>query len=126
MNAPNAKDRACLGKFGRPSPPTSIEAPSPAAIAPATTETRATQTIAQMLPGLIFKSAHHVRFGMPILSNAECGTFKSFRKPGTVILLANTVMVCAPRLRECTHRTHEVPVLTPREVCSRFNSLQFH
>ena len=84
MDAPNAKRRACLGKFGRPSPPTPIVAPSQAVVAPTTTETMVAPTIAQMLPELIFKSTRCVRFAMPILSKAESGTLKSFRKQGTV------------------------------------------
>ena len=84
MDAPNAKRRACLGKFGCPAPPTPVVAPSPAVVAPSTTETLAMPTIAQMLPELVFKSMRRARFAIPILSKAESGTFKSFRKQGTV------------------------------------------
>ena len=83
MDAPNAKRRACLGKFGRPAPPTTVVAPQ-AVVAPTTTETLAAPTIAQMLPEPIFKSTRCARFAMPILSKAESGTLKSFRKQGTV------------------------------------------
>lgn len=37
-----------------------------------------------MLPELVFKSTRRVRFAMPILSKAESGTLKSFRKQGGV------------------------------------------
>ena len=84
MDAPNAKRHACLGKFGRPAPPTTVVVPSQVVIAPTTTETVAAPTIAQMLPEMTFKSTRRVRFAMPILSKAESGTFKSFRKQGTV------------------------------------------
>ena len=79
MDAPNAKRRACIGRFGLPAPATAI-APPPRAAPPIPSE-QATPTIAQTLAGLIFKSApgRTCNFVLPIFTKATGGALRSFR-----------------------------------------------
>jgi len=79
MDAPNAKRRACIGRFGRPAPATAIAA-QPRAAPPIPSE-QATPTFAQTLFGLIFKSApgRTCNFVLPIFTKATGGALRSFR-----------------------------------------------